>query len=181
MPVIGVVGWKNSGKTTLVEALVAEFVRRGLRVATVKHTHHSFDIDHEGKDSHRHHMAGASQVIVSSRKRWAMITETPDMAEPSLETLVSHLAPCDLVIAEGFKTGLHPRIEVVRAIGIDGRIADTDPGILAIATPDPALAGRHLALPLDDVPGIADFITQALWVKPSLGSCNTGRQQTADA
>jgi molybdopterin-guanine dinucleotide biosynthesis adapter protein len=157
-PVFGVIGWKNSGKTTLVEALVRDMVRRGLRVSTIKHAHHAFDIDNEGKDSHRHRQAGATQVIVSSRTRWAMLTENGAAAEPTLDELVSRLAPCDLVLVEGYKSGTHPRIEVIRELGPDGRIADRDASIIAVATPDPELAGSHQCLPLNDPSRIVDFM-----------------------
>lgn len=157
-PIFGIVGWKNSGKTTLIEALVGEMVGRGLRVSTIKHAHHAFDIDHEGKDSHRHRQAGAAQVIVSSRKRWAMVTENGLAAEPTLDELASRLAPCDLVLVEGYKSGTHPRIEVIRELGPDGRIADRDTSIIAVAAPDPRLAGPHPCLPLNEPARIADFM-----------------------
>lgn len=156
--VFGIVGWKNSGKTTLIEALVRELASQGVRVSTIKHAHHTFDIDHEGKDSFRHRQAGARQVIVSSRSRWAMITENGEHPEPTLEELISRLSDCDLVLVEGFKSGSHPRIEVLRTLGTDGRIADNDPAILGVATNNPALAGAHPALPLDDPKRIVDFI-----------------------
>lgn len=156
--VFGIVGWKNSGKTTLVEALVKDFTARGLRVATIKHAHHAFDIDHEGKDSFRHRQAGAAQVIVSSRTRWAMVTENGNAAEPSLDDLLGRLAPCDLVLVEGFKSGIHPRIEVLRELGTDGRIADRDSSIIAVAAPSGDLAGAHPCLPLNEPAQIADFI-----------------------
>lgn len=157
-PVFGIVGWKNSGKTTLVEALVRDFTARGLRVSTVKHAHHAFDIDHEGKDSFRHRQAGAAQVIVSSRKRWAMVTENGEHAEPTLDELLARLAPCDLVIVEGFKAGTHPRIEVLRDLGPDGRIADRDTSIIAVAAPSGKLAGPHPCLPLNEPARVADFM-----------------------
>ncbi len=160
--VFGIVGWKNSGKTTLVEALVSNLTARGLRVSTVKHAHHAFDIDHEGKDSFRHRQAGASQVIISSRFRWAMVSENGPHAEPTLDELITHLAPCDIVLVEGFKSGTHPRIEVICALGPDGRIADQDTSIIAVAAKSPDLAGPHQCLPLDEPPRIADFILRQI-------------------
>ena len=101
--VIGVAGFKNAGKTTLVEKLVTELTARGHRISTVKHAHHSFDIDHEGRDSFRHRKAGAGEVAVVSRHRWAIIHELRDEVEPTLDEILSKLAPCDLVIVEGYK------------------------------------------------------------------------------
>jgi len=156
--IFGIVGWKNSGKTTLVEALVREFTARELRVSTIKHAHHAFDIDVPGKDSYRHREAGAGEVLVASRQRWALMHELRGEDEPRLEALLAQLSPCDLVLVEGFKRDAHPKIEVLRALGSDGRIADTDETVCAIATDSPALSGKHAALPLNDVGAIADFI-----------------------
>src|SRR6202008_4567330 len=102
-PVIGVAGWKNSGKTTLVTRLVTELTRRGFRVATVKHAHHNLQIDDAETESARHRRAGAVQVAVVSPKRWAVVRELRDEPEPSLETTIARLDPCDLVIVEGYK------------------------------------------------------------------------------
>jgi molybdopterin-guanine dinucleotide biosynthesis adapter protein len=110
--VIGVAGFKNAGKTTLVEKLVVELTGRGWRVSTVKHAHHSFDIDHEGRDSFRHRKAGASEVAVVSRHRWAIIHESRAEEEPPLADILAKLAPCDLVIVEGYKRDFHDKIEV---------------------------------------------------------------------
>lgn len=159
--VFGVTGWKNSGKTTLIVALIAEYKRRGLRVSTIKHAHHTFDIDVPGKDSHRHRMAGASEVLVASHARWALLHELQDETPPSLEQLLSHLAPCDLVLVEGFKGDPHPKIEVARGDGVQRLIADGDPSILAVATDRPRAIARHRTLALDDVAAIAAFIWKA--------------------
>ena len=110
--VIGVAGFKNAGKTTLVEKLVTELTGRGYRVSTIKHAHHSFDIDHEGRDSFRHRAAGAAQVAVVSRHRWAVISELRNNPEPSLDQMLAKLDPCDLVIVEGYKRDGHDKIEV---------------------------------------------------------------------
>ncbi len=162
MKVYGVTGWKNSGKTTLVERLVAEIAGRGFTVSTLKHAHHSFDVDHPGKDSHRHRMAGASQVLVSSRARWALMTENRAGPEPALADLLARLDPVDLVLIEGYKRDRHPKIEARRLATAQSLIAAEDPTVEAIATDAPrdALAGAA-ALPvfdLDDIAGIADFI-----------------------
>ena len=156
--VFGITGWKNSGKTTLVEALVRKLTGRGYRVSTIKHAHHAFDIDVPGKDSYRHREAGAHEVIVASGQRWALMHELRGAVPPSLSSLIGRLGDCDLLLVEGFKRDAHPKIEVLRALGSEGRIADSDPSICAIATPNAALAGDHRRLDLDDVGAIADFI-----------------------
>jgi len=156
--ILGIVGWKNSGKTTLVEALVREMTARGLRVSTVKHAHHAFDIDVPGKDSYRHREAGAHEVIVASGQRWALMHELRGAPAPPLDELIAKLAPCDLVLVEGFKRGRHPKIEVARFTREEGLIADQDDAVLAVATDNAPLAGRHLALPLNDVAAIFEFV-----------------------
>ena len=103
-PVIGIAGWKKSGKTTLVTRLIAEFSARGLKVATVKHAHHGFQIDERDTDSARHRRAGAGQVAVVSSKRWALINELESAPEPTLDEVVSWIGPCDLIIVEGYKS-----------------------------------------------------------------------------
>jgi molybdopterin-guanine dinucleotide biosynthesis protein B len=161
-PVIGIAGWKKSGKTTLVTRLIAEFTRRGLKVATVKHAHHAFQIDDAETDSARHRRAGASQVAVVSRGRWAMITELQGGAEPELVEVLSWLEPCDLIIVEGYKGASIPKIEVRRSASVGKEtLADKDSTVLAIAA-DHAAEGHGLPVfSLDDVAGIADFITTA--------------------
>jgi molybdopterin-guanine dinucleotide biosynthesis protein MobB len=158
MRLYGITGWKNSGKTTLVERLVAEITGRGLSVSTLKHAHHAFDVDQPGKDSFRHREAGARQVLVASHARWALMTELRDGPEPTLADLVAQLAPVDLVLVEGYKRDRHPKIEVRRAETAQDLIAAGDPTIQAVAadTPLPGLAVPVFAL--DDVTGIAGFI-----------------------
>ncbi|MET0193103.1 MAG: molybdopterin-guanine dinucleotide biosynthesis protein B [Hyphomicrobiaceae bacterium] len=159
VPVIGIAGWKKSGKTTLVTRLITELTRRGLKVATVKHAHHGFQIDEAETDSARHRRAGAAQVAVVSRDRWAMITELKGAPEPDLAEVLSWLDPCDLVIVEGYKGAAIPKIEVRRseAFGKES-LADRDRMVLAIAA-DHAVEGHGLPVfSLDDVTGIADFI-----------------------
>lgn len=158
--VFGVTGWKNSGKTTLIVALVAEFTRRGLRVSTVKHAHHEFDIDVPGKDSHRHRSAGASEVLVVSDARWALMHELRGASTPDLGELLNLLAPCDLVLVEGFKRDAHRKLEVTQRRGPDPLIADTDPSVIAIATNHPELVKGHRTFGLNDVSTIADFIAE---------------------
>ncbi len=166
MRVYGITGWKNSGKTTLVERLVAEITGRGLTVSTVKHAHHGFDIDQPGRDSHRHREAGARQVLIASAARWALMTESRGAPEPPLAELLARLDPVDLVLVEGYKRDRHPKIECRRAAGAGELIAGDDTSIEAIATdtpahPDAPPAGRGLPVfDLDDVTGIADFILE---------------------
>lgn len=159
-PVVGIAGWKNSGKTTLLTKLLAEMRRRGFRVATVKHAHHDFDIDHDGTDSFRHRAAGAVEVAVVSTRRWALIHELGNEAEPALADILAKLSPSDIVIVEGYKDEPIPKIEVRRRnAGRDEPLAPGDPSVLAIAADHVVLeaAGRPVFL-LDDVAGIAAFI-----------------------
>ena len=156
--VIGVAGFKNAGKTTLVEKLVMELTRRGRRVATVKHAHHSFDIDHEGRDSFRHRKAGACEVAVVSRHRWAIIHEMGQEIEPSLEDILAKLAPCDLVIVEGYKRDTHDKIEV-RNLALDHpKLAGDDPTIVAIAANGPVAGAPVPLFDRDDVSALVSFI-----------------------
>jgi molybdopterin-guanine dinucleotide biosynthesis protein B len=157
--VFGIVGWKNSGKTTLTARLVAELTRRGLRVAAVKHTHHSFDIDHPGCDSYQFREAGARSVAVVSPTRVAFIHELDGEPEPPLTEVVARLGGADLVLAEGFKKGEHAKIEVRRAdAGETAPLAGKVPGIVAIAADHAADGGGLPVFGLDDVTAIADFI-----------------------
>ena len=124
--VFGIIGWKNTGKTHLVERLVAALVKRGYRVATIKHAHHSFDIDHKGRDSYRHRMAGASQVMVVSESRFALMAEGMGAGGvPDLSTLLAKLEPTDFVLLEGFKTAPLPKIECYRGGRIKNRTGKT--------------------------------------------------------
>ena len=160
--VIGVAGFKNAGKTTLVEKLVMELTRRGRRVATVKHAHHSFDIDHEGRDSFRHRKAGACEVAVVSRHRWAIIHEMGQETEPSLDDILAKLAPCDLVIVEGYKRDSHDKIEV-RNLALDHpRLAGDDPTIVAIAATGPIAGAPVPVFSREDVTALADFIEKQM-------------------
>jgi molybdopterin-guanine dinucleotide biosynthesis adapter protein len=155
--VIGVTGWKNAGKTTLVEKLVAHFSQAGLRIATVKHAHHEFDIDHAGTDSFRHRKAGAREVAIVSARRWAVMHELDGEGEPPLADVLARLSPCDLVIVEGYKREGHAKIEVRRGGG-GTPLAPDDASIIAIAFDS---ENRSTLLPVfhpDDVTGIASFI-----------------------
>jgi molybdopterin-guanine dinucleotide biosynthesis protein B len=157
--ILGITGWKNSGKTTLTERLVAGLVAHGYRIATIKHAHHAFDIDHEGRDSFRHRAAGASEVAVVSSKRWALIHELEDESEPPLDEVLTRLSPCDLVIIEGYKREGHDKIEVRRSGARETTpIAGNDPSIIAIVTD---MAGPKSALPqfaLNDADAVVRFV-----------------------
>ena len=165
-PIFGVTGWKNSGKTTLLTRLVAEFARRGFVVATVKHAHHAFDIDHAGTDSFRHREAGAREVMIVSGNRWALMHELRDEEEPGLEAALKHVSPCDLILIEGYKREGHPKIEVRRqATSREQHLADEDASILAVAADFAADPGGRAFFDLNDASGIADFIAAALALK----------------
>ena len=165
--VMGVAGFKNAGKTTLVEKLVRELTGRGFRIATVKHAHHSFDIDHEGRDSFRHRQAGASEVAVISGQRWAIIHELRGEDEPTLEAILARLAPCDIVLVEGYKREAHKKIETRRLEAKDrSPLSVNDAHIVAIAA-DFAVTGESLPVfDLNDTGSIADFIERATGLKP---------------
>ncbi|WP_395688821.1 molybdopterin-guanine dinucleotide biosynthesis protein B [Aestuariivirga sp.] len=156
--VIGVAGFKNAGKTTLVEKLVIELTRRGYRVSTVKHAHHSFDIDHEGRDSFRHRKAGASEVAVVSRHRWAIIAELRDDPEPTLSEILEKLAPCDLIIVEGYKRDEHDKIEVRNLALSHPALAGSDRSIVAVAANGPVVDAPVPVFDRDDVAALASFI-----------------------
>ncbi|NDW45247.1 molybdopterin-guanine dinucleotide biosynthesis protein B [Ruegeria sp. PrR005] len=157
MRVYGVTGWKNAGKTGLMERLVAEITGRGLTVSTVKHAHHSFDVDHPGRDSWRHRQAGASEVILASRYRVAQMTELRGAAEPPLAELLGRLSPVDLVLIEGYKREGHPKVEAFRAEAGTALIAPGDPTIRAVASDIPLTLDRPV-FDLNDTKAIADFI-----------------------
>lgn len=162
MKLYGVVGWKNSGKTGLVERLVTEITGRGLTVSTVKHAHHSFDVDHPGKDSHRHRVAGATEVLLSSGNRWALMHELRGRDEPTLEDLLPKLSSVDLVLIEGYKRDAIPKIEAHRAETGMSLIALEDRYVQAVASNE-SHEGLHLPVfDLNDTSAVADFILSEL-------------------
>ncbi|MCH2165213.1 MAG: molybdopterin-guanine dinucleotide biosynthesis protein B [Marinovum sp.] len=161
MKLYGVTGWKNSGKTGLMERLVATFTARGISVSTVKHAHHTFDVDQPGKDSYRHRTAGANEVILASGARVALMRELRGAPEPDLEELITQLQPVDLVLVEGYKTARHPKIEAHRQETGQGLIALGDPTIRAIASNANVPSDRPVFV-LNDTNAIADFIWQDL-------------------
>ena len=166
-PVIGVAGWKNSGKTTLTVRLVEEFVRRGLKVSTIKHAHHAFQIDDADTDSARHRRAGAGEVAIVSPLRWAFVAELTGAPEPALPDVIARLSPCDLIIVEGYKSAPIPKLEVRRkGSSSQQSLSDSDPHVIAIATdevPGAVPVDAHLPVfHLDDITAIADCIVARL-------------------
>src|SRR5512132_2787462 len=137
MKVIGIAGYSGSGKTTLIEKVIPVLVGEGLRVSLIKHAHHEFDIDQPGKDSYRHRHAGCVEVLITSSTRWALMHELRGAQEPSLEEQLKHLAPCDLVIVEGFKSLPIPKIEVHRRSGHTPLLYPEDPNVVAVVTDEP--------------------------------------------
>src|SRR6266705_4971296 len=134
MRIIGLAGWSGSGKTTLVAKVIPRIIARGLTVSTLKHAHHAFDVDQPGKDSHTHRMVGATEVLVSSANRWALVHELRGQAEPALDALLPKLAPVDLVIVEGFKRASLPKLEIYRESVGKPLLHPEDPNIVAIAS-----------------------------------------------
>jgi molybdopterin-guanine dinucleotide biosynthesis adapter protein len=168
MQVFGIVGRRNSGKTHLVVRLVQAATHRGLAVSTVKHAHHAFDVDQPGKDSYVHREAGAREVVVSSALRWALLHENRGAAEPTLTELLARLAPCDLVLVEGYKAGSHPKLEVYRAACGQPPLARDDATVEAIAVDDAeSVAGSVPRLPLDDTEAVLDYILRRAGLTPS--------------
>lgn len=157
MKTFGFAGWSGSGKTTLIEKLIPRFVKRGLRVSLIKHAHHTFDVDQPGKDSYRHRHAGAGEVLVTSSRRWVLIHELRGEHEPAFEEQVKHLAPCDLLIVEGFKYAAIPKIEVWRAQTGEPLLHPNDPHIVAIAT-DARIETGITVLDLNDADAVAAFV-----------------------
>ncbi len=158
MKIFGIVGWKNSGKTTLVAGLVTILKSRGYAVSTVKHAHHAFDLDQPGRDSYKHRKAGAQEVLISSGKRWALMHEIQDASEYSLDDLLVKMTPVDLVLIEGFKSAPHPKIECHRTASEMPLISDVNKTIVAVASDVDVDAGDLEILDLNDVEVIADFI-----------------------
>ncbi len=138
MKVFGIAGYSGSGKTTLIEQLLPRLTRQGVTVSVIKHAHHRFDVDQPGKDSHRHRQAGAHEVLVTSAQRWALMHELRDDPEPTLEQLLAKLAPCDLVLVEGFKRESIDKLEVHRRVVGKPLLCDTDRSIVALASDEPA-------------------------------------------
>ncbi|NLH82349.1 MAG: molybdopterin-guanine dinucleotide biosynthesis protein B [Phyllobacteriaceae bacterium] len=168
MRIFGLVGRSGAGKTTLLEKIVPILRERGRRVSTMKHTHHDFDIDRPGKDSHRHRAAGADQVMVVCGRRWALTTETPETAEPDIDALIGEMAPTDVLLIEGFHAHSHPKIEVHRPSL--GHALMWRPGgdVVAVACDEPPIDAAAPTLDLNSPAAIVDFILDdARWDRAS--------------
>ncbi|MBL8512186.1 MAG: molybdopterin-guanine dinucleotide biosynthesis protein B [Betaproteobacteria bacterium] len=163
MKTIAIAGYSGSGKTTLIEKVIPCLVRAGLRVSLIKHAHHEFDIDHPGKDSWRHRQAGASEVLISSSQRWALLHELRDSPEPSLDDQLAHLSPCDVVIVEGWKFHPIPKVEVHRKLSGKPLLFPDDPLVVAVAS-DENLATQLPQFSLDDGEAVAAFIIDYLQI-----------------
>jgi molybdopterin-guanine dinucleotide biosynthesis protein B len=161
MKIFGFAGWSGSGKTTLIEKLIPRFAGAGLRVSLIKHAHHTFDVDHPGKDSYRHRHAGASEILVTSSRRWVLMHELRGAHEPSFEEHVKRVSPCDLLIVEGFKFAPIPKLEVWRAVTEEPLLHPNDPHIVAVAS-DSKVATKLPVLDLNDDAAIAAFIISHL-------------------
>jgi molybdopterin-guanine dinucleotide biosynthesis protein B len=173
MRIIGLAGWSGAGKTTLIAKLIPSILARGLKVSTLKHAHHAFDVDRPGKDSYEHRMAGATEVLVASQKRFALMHELRDEPEPQLPELLAKLAPVDLVIIEGWKREPHPKLEVFRASVGKPLIHPDDPHVVAIASDVPLPQARVPRISLDDTAAIIDILlarAAPLAVTPPTGS-----------
>jgi molybdopterin-guanine dinucleotide biosynthesis adapter protein len=158
MRIIGLAGWSGSGKTTLLTKVLPRLVGRGLKVSTIKHAHHNFDLDKPGKDSHAHRMAGATEVLVGSSSRWAIVHELRQESEPTLAALLAKASPVDLVLIEGYKRERHPKLEVHRAAISKPLLHPDDSAIVAIASDVPLPQARVPRVDLDDIEAIADVL-----------------------
>jgi molybdopterin-guanine dinucleotide biosynthesis adapter protein len=158
MRIVGLAGWSGSGKTTLITKVIPVLAARGLKIATVKHAHHDFDVDQPGKDSWLHRAAGATEVMVASSRRWALIHELRGEPEPPLKGLLAKLSPADLIIVEGFKRHAHPKLEVYRAAVGKPLVYPGDDCIVAIASDGPLPEAPLPVLRLDDIEGVANVL-----------------------
>jgi len=158
MRIIGLAGWSGSGKTTLITKLIPRLTARGLRISTLKHAHHGFDLDQPGKDSFMHRTAGATEVIVSSARRFAVLHELRDEPEWDLPALVGKMSPVDLILVEGFKRDAFPKVEIHRVANGKPLIHPDDPHIVAIAADTALPHARVPVIDLDDIDAIADLV-----------------------
>src|SRR3569833_1909312 len=158
MKVLGIVGWSGSGKTLLFLLLFFVFLCCGLKVATLKHAHHNYDVDKPGKDSYEHRKAGASEVIVSSALRWAQMHEVVDGKEATLAELLQRLSPCDVVLVEGFKTDRHPKLEVFRTETRKPALYPEDDRIIAVASDQSLSDATVPVVDLNNVETVADLV-----------------------
>ena len=158
MKIIGLAGWSGAGKTTLLVKLIPHLVARGIAVSTIKHAHHAFDVDTPGKDSYEHRHAGAREVLVASATRFALMHELRGAPEPDLAVLLGKLSPCDLVLIEGFKRDVHPKIEVHRVANAKPFLFPNDPAIVALASDVSLPSGGLPHVHLDNVEAIAALV-----------------------
>jgi molybdopterin-guanine dinucleotide biosynthesis adapter protein len=158
MRIIGLAGWSGSGKTTLLTRAIPRLTARGFTVSTLKHAHHDFDIDQPGKDSHSHRLAGATEVLIGSARRFALMHELRGEAEPTLGALLQKLSQVDLVVVEGYKRAPHPKLEVHRAALGQPLLAPDDPSIVAIASDAPLPGAAIPVIDLDDIDGIVELL-----------------------
>ncbi len=160
MKILGIAGWRGSGKTRLVTRLLRDLVAREITISTMKHAHHNFDVDQPGKDSYEHRNAGASEVLVTSANRWALMHEHRGAPEATFDSLLPQMQPVDLLLVEGFKKYAHDKLEVHRPSVGKPLLCTNDPHIIAVAS-DTALSGLSIpVLSLDDIASIADFIVE---------------------
>ena len=164
MKIFGFAGWSGSGKTTLIEQVIPRFVHAGLKVSLIKHAHHRFDVDHPGKDSFRHRAAGCSEVLVTSRQRWALMHEASAEAEPTLEEQIARMSPCDLLLIEGYKYYPLPKLEIFRAANGKPPLYPEDEHIVALATDTPVQC-RLPQFGLEDYDAIAAFVLDTVELK----------------
>ena len=167
MNVFGLAGWSGSGKTTVMVNLLPEIIQRGFTVSTVKHAHHNFDIDRPGKDSYEHRRAGATEVMISSINRWALMHELVNKTEPPLTELMKQMSPVDLVIVEGFKWEPHLKIEIHRPSLGKPLLQPDDNNIIAVASDERLDSLNVPVIPLGDISSIADFIVDSVHLKSS--------------
>ena len=158
MKIFGLAGWSGAGKTSLMVRLLPELVGRGLTVSTMKHAHHAFDVDTPGKDSYEHRQAGASEVLVTSANRWALMHELRGAPEAQIETLVARMTPVDLLLIEGFKNHAHDKLEIFRRDVGKPLLCVSDPRVVAVASDGPVPEARVKVIDLGDTRAIADFI-----------------------
>jgi molybdopterin-guanine dinucleotide biosynthesis protein B len=158
MKIFGLAGWSGAGKTSLMVRLLPELVGRGLMVSTMKHAHHAFDVDTPGKDSYEHRQAGASEVLVTSANRWALMHELRGAPEAQIETLVARMTPVDLLLIEGFKNHAHDKLEIFRREVGKPLLCVSDPRVVAVASDGPVPEARVKVIDLGDTRAIADFI-----------------------
>src|SRR3982750_3011729 len=171
MKVIGIAGWSGAGKTTLLTRTIPHLLKEGLRVSVIKHAHHEFDVDVPGKDSWRHRQSGASEVLVSSSRRWALMHELRGAGEPRLPELLAKMSQVDLVVVEGFKREPHRKIEVHRAANGKPLLFPDDPGIVGIAT-DTAAVNQRPTAHLDDIEAVAAMMLKsAISLEDVLAKC----------